>query len=93
MPSNPLTISANDSGRLSMEFTTETFSDFVFSLLATPRQERQVYAGGFDLTLDKLRNVVDKIAHKAKTDHDILHSDFVSEIIFFGRYQSYDKLI
>lgn len=96
MAHNPLTINPNDRGKLSLEFSKESLSEFVFSLLATPRQEQRVFKGGFDLTLKDLKILIDKITHKIKTDHDILHHDFKASITLDNNTQismnSYDQL-
>lgn len=96
MPRNPLTINPANEGKLSLEFSKESLSEFVFSLLATPRQERIVFKDGFDLTLADTKILIDKVSHKIKTDHDILHNEFTADIIFEneGRLtlNSYDQL-
>ena len=96
MAKNPLIINPVDEGKLSLEFSKENLSEFVFSLLATPRQEKREHVGGFDLSLDEAKIIFDKVIHKISTDHDILHNEFLSQITFDNgtvvTYNSYDQL-
>lgn len=82
MPNNPLTINPLDENKFSLEFSKESFTEFFFSLLATPRQERRIYRTGFDLRIDDTKLVLEKIAHKIQTDHDILHNEFTADVLF-----------
>lgn len=80
MAQNPLTINSNDDGKLSLEFSKEKLSEFVFSLLSTPRMEQRLYKGGFDLTLLELKSLIDKLTHKINTDHDVAYREFTADI-------------
>lgn len=95
MNKNPLKITSSDEGKLSLEISKESFSDFVFSLLATPREERKTLYGGFDLTLEELKTIVDKLTHKVTTDHDVLNNDFNAVVTFEDenslQIKSYDQ--
>ncbi|MBL4732822.1 MAG: hypothetical protein JKY82_09520 [Rhizobiaceae bacterium] len=82
MKKNPLTINPTDENKFTIEFTREKLSDFVFSLLATPRQERRLYKTGFDLNIDEIKILIDKVQHKIGTDYDILHNDFKADVVF-----------
>ncbi len=96
MAKNSLIINPVDKRKFSLEFSKESLSEFVFSLLATPRQEKRQYIGGFDLSLDETKIIFDKIIHKISTDHDIIHNEFLSQITFENdtvvTYNSYDQL-
>lgn len=93
---NPLTINPSGADRLTLEFERASFSEFVFSLLATPRRESRTLEVGFDVTLGKIRTLIEKLAHKIKTDHDVHHDDFLAEVFFDDgsriSFASYDQL-
>ncbi|WP_107497652.1 hypothetical protein [Thalassobius sp. I31.1] len=95
MPDNPLTLNPLDEDKFSLEFSRESLTNFVFSLLATPRQERRIYRTGFDLRLEDTKSLIDKIAHKIQTDHDILHNEFTADVSFTDEtrltYNSYEQ--
>jgi hypothetical protein len=82
-------------GKFSLEFSKESLTEFVFSLLATPRQERRVYQTGFDLRIDDTKVILDKISYKIQTDHDILHNEFTADVLFKGdkrlTFNSYEQ--
>jgi hypothetical protein len=85
MSDNSLTINSSGEGKLSLEFTREKFSEFVTSLLSTPRAERHTFYGGFDLDMDNVKTIVDKVLHKVKTDHDVISDDFAAEVMFSNK--------
>ena len=75
MAKNPITITTGDQGNdnLVVNFSREQFSDFVFSLTASPREERKVIFSGFDVTLDDLKVLVDKLNYQIRTQNDMLN--------------------
>lgn len=93
----PLTLDQGAGDKLILEFTKERFSDFIFSLLSTPRAETRVYKGGFDIDLDEIGIIIEKIKHKITTAYDVLNLSFSAEVILNSdtqiSYQSIDQLL
>lgn len=71
----PVAISPNDeSGNsLTVTFTRQDFSEFVFNLFVTPREERRNYFLGFDLFKENFKKLLEKLEYHIETHHEILN--------------------
>jgi hypothetical protein len=72
----PLKVTSADEDHLTLQISKTNFSEFVSSLLSTPREERRKIYDGFDLSLLELKSLVEKIHHKINTDHDVMNISF-----------------
>lgn len=72
----------SDTDGLIVAFGKREFSDFIFSLLSTPREERKRILEGFDFIKADVKILVDKITQQIQSHNDLLNSEVVVETIY-----------
>ncbi len=84
MPQNALTLNSDEADQLVLKFNRENFSEFISSLLSTPRQESRRHEFGFDLTKSGIETLLEKINYKLHTDHDVVHNEAIIDVFSSG---------
>lgn len=90
----PISVSPDDESEnsLTVTFTKKDFSDFVFNLFVTPRDEKKTAFFGFDLFKQDLKKLWEKLNYHVQTHHEILNqSVLISVILKDGTEISYSR--
>lgn len=78
----PIIIAPDDEtgNSLTVSFTKQDFSQFVFNLFVTPRDERRTFYLGFDAYKDDLQNLIGKLDHHINTHHELLNRSLTIDL-------------
>lgn len=81
---NPIELRANPlhDGEISLNFNREGFSDFLGTLLQTPREEQKSLSLGFDITPGDMRVLYEKLNQHIATQNDVLNVELSAQIAF-----------
>lgn len=84
MTKPPVSIEIPDSNAesISISFSKEDFNQFFESLLSSPREQSETKFLGFDITLDDLRVIVEKMLMHVKVQNNLLKHNFTGQIFF-----------
>lgn len=81
-PPVSIELSSNDTDNFSISLSKEGFSHLFESLLSSPREQSEAKFLGFDITLDDMKVIVEKILMHVRTQNNLLNFNFTGQIFF-----------